>query len=266
MILVNKGNFFTYAVTKSHGSASASPNTIYHAFKICLALSGEAVWEIDGIPHRILTGDVVLLNAGQKRHFTSFGKEGFKLCVFTLNRNAFFSLHHFMYFLDRIKNKGNTIRIPELSILLEEIYRDWENESPFYHEFASAKLTEFFLKLERQEGYVVQSVSENYRQMLEIMDYIDENIGKDLSLQAVAKKAGLTESTLSRKFSKVNGISFKQYVVEKKIQRAIFLLQTTNLKMVDVALDSGFDSVSGFYSAFKKKTGTTPNKFYEFEF
>jgi two-component system response regulator YesN len=108
-------------------------------------------------------------------------------------------------------------------------------------------------------------MSENHRRILEIMDDIDANIADGISLRGAAEKAGLTESTLSRQFSEINGISFKQYVVEKKIQRAIFLLQTTNRKMIDIALDSGFDSISGFYSAFRKKTGTTPNKFDGFD-
>ena len=75
----------------------------------------------------------------------------------------------------------------------------------------------------------------------------------------------MTESSFSRRFSAVNGISFKQYVIEKKIQRAIFLLQTTNRKVIDIASECGFDSISGFYDSFKRITGTTPNKFTEIE-
>ena len=101
--------------------------------------------------------------------------------------------------------------------------------------------------------------------MLEIVDYIDRNISSDVTLRNVSQWAGLTESTLSRRFAEINGISFKQYVVEKRLQRAILLLKTTNRKMIDVAMDCGFDSISGFYSAFRKKTGTTPNKFFELD-
>lgn len=263
MILVNKGNFSVRTITKSQDSISAPKNTFYADFKVCLALEGEAVWEIEDRSYRIQPGDIVFLNMGQKRHFTSFGKNGFKLCAFTLSRNAFSGQHHFMFFLERIKKQGNLLRNHMLSPLLEEIYGEWKAKSQLRYELASVKLTELFIKAERLEGYTSQPIAENHRRMLEIMDYIDANIANDISLQAVAKKAGLTESALSRQFSSINGISFKQYVVEKKIQRAIHLLQTTNRKMIDIALDSGFDSVSGFYSAFSKKTGTTPSKFYE---
>ena len=265
MLLVNKNNFYVYTVQKSHGSASAHQNTFYADFKVCLALEGEAVWEIEERPYLIQPGDVVFLKMGQKRHFTSFGKQGFKLCVFTLTRNAFSGLHHFIFFLECIKQQRNVLKKSDLFPLLEEIYEEWKTESPFRYELASAKLTEFFIKSERIVSDPVASITQRDREMLDLMDYIDSNIAKGLSLSDAAKKARMTESSFSRRFASTNGISFKKYVVEKKIQRAIWLLQTTNQKIIDIALDSGFDSISGFYDAFKKQTGTTPSKFCELE-
>ena len=49
--------------------------------------------------------------------------------------------------------------------------------------------------------------------------------------------------------------------MSKRIEHAISLLENTDYKVVDVALESGFDSISGFYDTFRKITGTTPNKF-----
>lgn len=265
MIVVNKNNFSVHTVQKLHNSPSAPKNTFYADYKICLALEGNAVWEIEDQTHLIQPGDIVFLKIGQARHFTAFGKNGFKLCTFVLTRNAFSGLHHFMYFLECIKRQENVIKSSDLSPMLREIYEEWERNSPFRYELASAKLTEFIIKAENAANYPLVPVTQSQYEMLEIMDYIDSNITTGISLSAVAKKAGMTENSFSRRFSAVNGISFKKYVVEKKIQQAIHLLQTTNRKMIDIALDSGFDSVSGFYDAFKKRTGTTPGKFTEFD-
>lgn len=265
MILVNKGNFNVLTVIKEHHSTSKPKNTFYTEFRVCLALAGEAVWEIEDQAYRIQPGDIIFLNLGQKRHFTSFGVNGFQLCAFSLHRDAFFGQHHFMFFREYLKNRGNLLRNEALSQLLKEAYEEWMAGSALRYEMVSAKLTEFFIKAERLERYALQTMTEDHRKMMEIMDHIDANITSGISLQAVAQKFGYTESALSRHFSSVNGISFKQYVVEKKIQRAVHLLQNTDQKMIDIALDCGFDSVSGFYSAFRKKTGTTPSKFYEFD-
>lgn len=266
MILLNKNNFSVRMMQKHHDSASAPKTTFYGEFRVCLALQGEAVWEIEDRSYSIRSGDIVFLNIGQKRYFTSFGKEGFRLCTFTLTRNAFSGIHHFMFFLDRVKNRKNVIKSSALSALLEEAYDEWKTELPSRYELISAKFTEFFIKAERAADDSFRPVTQTDLEMLELMNHIDANITAGISLHAVAKKAGMSESTFSRRFSAMNGISFKQYVTEKKLQHAIRLLQTTDLKMIDIALDSGFDSISGFYDAFKKKTGTTPSKFSEFEF
>jgi AraC-like DNA-binding protein len=170
-----------------------------------------------------------------------------------------------MFFLERIKRQENVIKNNDLSPMLREIYTEWKTESPFRYELASAKLTEFFIQAEKAANYPFMPVTQSQYKMLEIMDYIDSNITNGINLSVAARKAGMTESSFSRRFSTENGISFKEYVIEKKIQQAIHLLQTTNRKMIDIALDSGFDSISGFYDAFKKRTGTTPGKFTQFD-
>ena len=263
MILVNKNNFSVHTIHKPPGASAAPKNTFYADLRICLALDGDAVWEIEDRTYRIQPGDIVLLNIGQKRHFTAFGKNGFRLCAFKLTRNAFTGPHHFLFFLNRVKRKENLIRRGALSALLQEVYDEWQKGTPFKYELASAKLTEFFIKSEANVPFV--PVKQSDLEMLEVMRHIDENISGPISLRSVATMVGMSESTFSRHFSQWNGVSFKQYVVEKKIQHAILLLQTTNLKMIDIALESGFDSVSGFYDAFQKKTGTTPRKFSEYE-
>lgn len=262
MILVNKNNFTLQTMQKRHDSASAPKSTFYPDFKVCLALAGEAVWEIEDRSYRIQPGDIVFLNIGQQRHFTEFGENGFQLAVFTLKRNAFQNMHHFLFLLDRVKDYKNVVRETALAPLLQEIYDEWAAEVPFAYELASAKLTEFFIKAERLLGSPASPSGKVDLEMLELMDYIDANIAEGISLAAVAQRAGMTQSAFSRRFSAANGISFKQYIVERKIERAIFLLRNTNRKMSDIALDCGFDSLSGFYSAFKKQTGTTPGDFF----
>lgn len=265
MILVNQNNFTMQTMQKQPGADAAPKHIFYANFKVCLALEGEAVWEIGDQIYRIQPGDIVLLNIGQKRRFLSFGEDGFSLCAFVLNRSAFSKPHHFMFFLSCVKNKKNVIQSGALSALLKEAYDEWKTGSPFRYELVSAKLTEFFIKAETLAADPFEPVTENDRQMFQIMDHIDEHIFQRISLRDAAQKAGMSESTFSRHFSRWNGVSFKQYVIEKKIQQAIFLLQTTNMKMIDIALESGFDSVSGFYDAFQKKTGTTPRNFSQYE-
>lgn len=261
MILVNKENFYIATMYKAHNAATSPRNTVYTDFRICLVLEGEAVWEIDDRGWRIEDGDIILLSSSQKRWFTAFGKDGFRLCVFSLKRDVFANLQHFIFFLECIKQRKYVMKKAPLTQLLYEVFEAVLEQQPLCYEFASAKLTEFFIKLEKELGYDYQSREKIDREMLEVLDYIDMHLSEDVSLHTLAAKTGLTESAFSRRFSKLNGISFKQYVIARKIDHATVLLQTTDWKVADIARACGFESVSGFYDAFKRQTGTTPSQY-----
>lgn len=264
MIGLNKNNFSAISVQKGHHSISA-PKSSYDDFRVCLVLEGSALWEIEDRGYEIGSGDVILLNFRQKRRFISFGERGLHLCALCFGRDAFLGLHHFAFFVECVKSGRYVIRNTPSSGILSEIYTEMQGNDPLRYELASAKLTEFFIKLERELGYSAPSHAGIDREMLDVLDYIDTHITSRITLSHLAVKTGLTESSFSRRFSALNGISFKQYVTAKRIARAIMLLQTTRMKTVDIALECGFDSVSGFYDAFKKQTGTTPSRFSEFE-
>ena len=261
MIQIDKNHFGVYTVEKNRGDSSAPKNTFYANFKICFVLKGEAVWEIEDSSFFLRAGDIIFLNLGQKRKLSSFGEEGFKLCAIVLERNAFSAVSHFDFFLDRAKKGRNLIRNEILFNILKEVYDESKTDMPLGHSLISAKLTEFFIKAERITDYSFRTLTHSDLEMLDIMNYIDANITDGISLSSVAEKMGMSESKFSRRFAEMNGISFKQYVIKKKIQHAVKLMNTTNLKMIDVAMESGFDSISGFYDAFKKTTGTTPKNF-----
>ena len=265
MILVNKENFYIATMHKAHNAATSPRNTVYTDFRICLVLEGEAVWEIDERGWKIEAGDIILLSCSQKRQFTAFGKNGFRLCVFSLKRDVFSNLQHFIFFLDCIKRRKHVLKKAPLAQILYEVYDSVLEQQPLCYEFASAKLTEFFIKLEKELEYDYQSREKIDREMLDVLDYIDMHLSGDVSLRTLAAKTGLTESAFSRRFSKLNGISFKQYVIARKIDHATVLLQTENWKVTEIARACGFESVSGFYDTFKRQTGTTPGQYQQTE-
>lgn len=265
MILVNKENFYIATMQKARHSPVTPKSVIYTDFRICLAVEGTAVWEIDDCAWEIKQGDIILLSSAQKRQFASFGESGFRLCVFSLKRDVFVNLQHFIFFLDCVKNRRFVLKGSPLEQLLREAMDAVLKRDLLCYELVSAKLTEFFIKLEKELGYDYHAHEKIDREMLEVLDHIDMHLDGDVSLHTLAEKVGLTESAFSRRFFKLNGISFKQYVINKRIDRATMLLQTTDWKMVDIAEACGFESVSGFYDAFKRKTGTTPSQYLRLE-
>lgn len=235
-------------------------STACAGLRLCILAHGNALWQINEKQHDVQAGDIVFLNSRQKRRFLNYGTNGCTLIVLTLERQAFSSVKHFSFFLTCIQKKDGILKDETLARILLEITDEFQNRDQNY-ELISALLTEFFIKAERLVTFDEKSIVKIDKNMLKILDYIDEHITEKISLAEISKTAGFTESSFSRWFAKCNGISFKKYVMGKKIEHAVYLLENTEQKVIDIAFECGFDSISGFYDTFKKVTGTTPNKF-----
>jgi transcriptional regulator GlxA family with amidase domain len=88
--------------------------------------------------------------------------------------------------------------------------------------------------------------------------WIAQNLDKDLSLPVIARHAGTSTRTLSRRFLERVGTTPAQWVSAARVRRAQQLLETTGLSVEEVAAQSGFRSASVLRQHFGGMIGTTP--------
>ncbi|TMV44478.1 helix-turn-helix domain-containing protein [Paenibacillus mesophilus] len=94
-----------------------------------------------------------------------------------------------------------------------------------------------------------------------IMNYISAHLKDDLSREELAEKVYLNPSYLSRLFKKETGQSLSDYIGQVRMEEARRLLSQTNMKIVQVAEESGYRNVSHFAKMFKRTTGVTPQEY-----
>lgn len=94
------------------------------------------------------------------------------------------------------------------------------------------------------------------------LEYINDNFNDpELTLKTVAEKVFSNESYLSRVFKKEVGNSLIEYVTKKRIEESINLLNTTDLKVYEVAEKVGFRDSHYFSICFKKQVGVTVKEY-----
>ena len=94
--------------------------------------------------------------------------------------------------------------------------------------------------------------------MRRVIEFIEDNLEGDLSLQAMAAEVDISPLYLARAFKAAVGQSPHQYVLARRIERAKELLRNTDLPVVDVALSSGFSSQSHLSHWFIRQVGVSP--------
>jgi len=92
-------------------------------------------------------------------------------------------------------------------------------------------------------------------------EYVAGHFAGEVRLPVVASLCHLSESEFSRCFKKENGITFSDYLVHWRIQKACDLLAEPEMQVKTVAFEVGFNDVSYFARAFRRHTGVTPSAY-----
>lgn len=93
------------------------------------------------------------------------------------------------------------------------------------------------------------------------LNYIRSNYAQPLSLEQVAAEVYLTPEYFSRIFKEEMGITFVNYLTDVRLRHSVQMLETTALRVQDVAQAVGYSNVSYFSTIFKKKYGMSPYEY-----
>lgn len=99
----------------------------------------------------------------------------------------------------------------------------------------------------------------NYRSRIrEIIEYIQNNYSKDISLQSIADEFHVHKVYLARTFKEDTGTTITDYVNHLRIEKAKLLLSISDYQVNDIAYMTGFNNMQNFYSIFKKYSDKSP--------
>lgn len=91
--------------------------------------------------------------------------------------------------------------------------------------------------------------------------YIQQNFRKDLALEDVAKKVGISPYYFSKLFKEEVGTNFMEYLTAIRIDTAKHLLAESQLSIKEICIDAGYGNPNYFSRIFKKWVGITPTEF-----
>ena len=165
-------------------------------------------------------------------------------------------------FDERPKGKGNTVALSmqqgqELLDLFKKIAAvDDQPETPLAKLIALMDILVFANRLYRNspEAQEAPAIPDK---VADVMSYVSEHLGGDLSLDAISSALGINRFYLCRIFKKETGSTLHNYILYKRISEAKKFLHD-GLKTSQVCAMCGFGSMARFTASFRNIAGQTP--------
>lgn len=115
-----------------------------------------------------------------------------------------------------------------------------------------------FLELDLPSGYKEALPPRTLRA---IIGEIEATFGGRLTVEELAKKAGLSRSHFSRAFHAATGESPQDFIISRRLCHARDMLVDTQRPIAEIAVETGFASHAHFSTAFKKRLGVSPARY-----
>jgi AraC-like DNA-binding protein len=106
-----------------------------------------------------------------------------------------------------------------------------------------------------------RSVEECNRRMLRARDVMDRTFAEPLCIPLLARIAEVSEAHFIRTFFATFGETPHRYLQRRRVERAMFLLRSTDRSVTDICLDVGFGSLGTFSRTFRDIVGESPTAF-----
>jgi AraC family transcriptional regulator len=155
------------------------------------------------------------------------------------------------------------LRDPKLQHIGWALKAELESGEPFDRLYAEGLGSALAVHLLRRYTRAAQKASHlglTRRQLHDVVDYIDENLALQLSLNDLATVAGVSVSRFTLLFKQSSGLPVHQYVIHRRVEHALNLLLhgKSKSRLSEVAVQAGFADQSHMARCMRRVIGMTP--------
>lgn len=174
------------------------------------------------------------------------------------------------------------LKFPNIELLVNQLYVNCDN---LYTSAGSAACIDLSIELIRQDFGIIQAnktakrlvvpgnraggqlqyielpVPKRVSDFAKVMDWALTNLEKNITTELLAEKACLSRRTFDRRFKRVYGMSLRTWLLNARVEKAKYLLETTELTIEFVASESGFATSLSLRNHFDKYVGVSPGQY-----
>lgn len=264
---------FPFVLDKNTIQQSKEGEPVFHwhkSIEISYIESGACCYFVGEHSFLMKPGDIILFNAYEPHGWQSASSNDPLVYSFSFapsliygGQANLFDYSYLRFFEEKSTNFCNKLpcahpATAQIRQIYLEMIEEYEKKEYGYELMLKAKLLALITLLIRHfqdHSKTMQNArlkEKNLERLQSALDYLNDHFTQDIRLQDVAGIACMNSSYFSTFFHENLGISFKEYLTKRRLQHAMQLLDTTHQSIVEIALDSGFHSLSSYYKACKK--------------
>lgn len=260
-----------------HNVTDDSYDTHWHtSIEVIMPYVNHYIVDINGTKTTVEPGDIFVIPPGEL-HTLHAPEEGERLILlfdYSLLSNLpginslIDSLHPFTHI--------SKIKYPEISKTLVNVLKEVEYE--FFHDNVYRDATIYYMlvkflttlgraNIETMTPFPNLPASRQHEYVNKLMgvcNHIDDHFTEDLPIEKLCEITGLTKSYFSKLFEIFTGMSYNDYLNQKRISFAEKLLIFPDLSTTDIAMKCGYNSLSTFNRAFRNIKKCSPTEYRSF--
>lgn len=246
----------------------------HDVLELALVVNGTGTEFINGSPHKLLPGTVTFLRP-HDMHEIFCDDAGVEVicCMFDISLLFGSTMEADFGTIILGTNDGSTSYVDlepqpyaEMRSCLEKMRLEYLDDKLAKNSYIRSKLIEALIIYFRahQKSNNLPAPSSNYRTkklIWNVIQFVNTHYMDDLSLETLSSQFDASVSAISLSFKEVMGTNFLHYLHSLRIRRATGLLLNTSMSVLDISVETGFQSFRTFSRVFVKFEGLSPREY-----
>ncbi len=256
-----------------HFAQKASGNHCHDFYELVIVQEGSGIHVIDNVREPIFLGDVFVIKPFVAHTYSDsynlqienilFLPELLNISDLDINDTPGYSALFHPELKSHEKNhlSLNNEQMSIVNNIITPLNIELITKRPGYRFMAKSYFMQLIGHLSRCYSNSGEKKSQNSLRLSSMIDLIDANYYKQLTLADIARKGSMSISNVNRLFNETLATTPIGYLIQVRIKNAMTMLERTSHTISEISFMCGFCDSNYFAKQFKKITGTTPSEF-----
>lgn len=244
---------------------------LHNELELCLVLSGEVTVHLQDKRFDVKTGGLMVFNSNVLHELSSCSFDGARIAFVQISnqfcQDYIRQLCDYEFLEEDISAHVTDAQNNQLVALVLQLIANYAQEGEISTLNCMANLFQLlshlcsWLPCRRLEESDQRTKNRRSHRLRQITQYIEANYTRKITLQELSEKTGLTITYLSHFIRDNLGMTFQEYLNNIRFEKALVLMESTKMTLMDISLSSGFSDLKYMTKICLQRFGCLPKEY-----